>query len=92
MKNLRISTRNTSKIMKKIFDLTGFEPGTFQLWGLHAGKKPWRLVVMERDFLWYSKSPDSTNSISTKFGLVRIANRTTASPRIVRNSTICNSY
>ena len=40
------------KLRKKVFlILTGFEPGTFQLWGLHSTKKPLRLVAIKRYFL-----------------------------------------
>ena len=42
------------KLWKNIFlDPTGFEPGTFRLWDLHATKELWRLAVLERNFLWY---------------------------------------
>ena len=40
---------------KKILFLTGFEPGTFQLWGLHSTKKPLRLVAVKWYFLMVFK-------------------------------------
>ena len=63
--NLRISPKNTPKTMKKSFlDPTGFEPGTFRLWDLHATKELWRLAVLGGNFLWYFKKIACVQKIS----------------------------
>ena len=63
VQNLRISPENTEK--KKFYlDPAGFEPGTIRLWDLHATKEPWRLAVLDRNFLWYFNKTACVQKIS----------------------------
>ena len=56
-KYLGFSSKNTSKNNLNFFgDPSGFEPGTFRLWDLHATKELPRFVTVEKDFLWYLKT------------------------------------